>query len=159
MTPTRHACQEDKGLPGGSVGQESSCNAGGRGDAGVSPGSGRSPGGGNGSPLQYPCLKNPMDGGAWRATVHGVTMGTRLSAAHTWDEERGGGTGCGSIFKAGCLTGLCEHLALPHVRAWLKQLHSTLNIFKTASFISFYKYLFQNNVCLWGSSGKLNDIS
>ena len=36
------------------------------------PGSGRSPGEGNGNPLQYSCLENPMDGGAWRATVHGV---------------------------------------------------------------------------------------
>ena len=38
-----------------------------------SPGSGRSPGEGNGNPLQYSCLENPMDGGAWWATVHGVT--------------------------------------------------------------------------------------
>ena len=36
------------------------------------PGSGKSPGGGNGNPLQYPCLGNPLDRGAWRATVHGV---------------------------------------------------------------------------------------
>ena len=42
------------------------------GDAGLIPGSGRSPGGGNGNPLQYSCLENPMDRGAWRATVHGV---------------------------------------------------------------------------------------
>ena len=38
------------------------------------PGWGRSPGEGNGNPLQYSCLENPMDRGAWRATVHGVTM-------------------------------------------------------------------------------------
>ena len=37
------------------------------------PGWGRAPGGGNGNPLQYPCLENPMDRGVWRATVHGVT--------------------------------------------------------------------------------------
>ena len=48
-------------------------NAGDTGDAGSIPGSGRSPGGGNGDPLQYACLKNPMDRGAWRATVHRVT--------------------------------------------------------------------------------------
>ena len=42
------------------------------GDAGSIPGSGRSPGGGHGSPLQYSCLGNPVDRGAWRATVHGV---------------------------------------------------------------------------------------
>ena len=41
-------------------------------DLGLIPGSGRSPGGGNGNPLQYSCLENPMDRGAWRATVHGV---------------------------------------------------------------------------------------
>ena len=43
------------------------------GDAGSVPGSGRSPEGGNGYPLQYSCLENPMDRGAWRAIVHGVT--------------------------------------------------------------------------------------
>ena len=42
------------------------------GDAGSIPGSGRSPGGGNGNPLQYSCLENPMDRGAWRPTFHGV---------------------------------------------------------------------------------------
>ena len=46
----------------------------------TSPGSGRSPGEGNGNPLQYPCLENPKDGGAWQATAHGVTKSlTRLS--------------------------------------------------------------------------------
>ena len=42
-------------------------------DPGSIPGLGRSPGGGNGTPLQYSCLENPMDRGAWRATVQGVT--------------------------------------------------------------------------------------
>ena len=41
-------------------------------DAGLIPGSGRSPGGGHGNPLQYSCLENPMDRGVWRATVHRV---------------------------------------------------------------------------------------
>ena len=41
-------------------------------DTGSIPGWGRSPGGGNGNPLQYSCLENPMDRGAWQATVHGV---------------------------------------------------------------------------------------
>ena len=58
------------GFPGGSVGKESTCNAG---NAGSIPGLGRSPGEGNGNPLQYSCLGNPMDRGAWWATVHGVT--------------------------------------------------------------------------------------
>ena len=43
------------------------------GDLGSIPGSGRPPGEGNGNPLQYSCMENPMDGGAWWATVHGVT--------------------------------------------------------------------------------------
>ena len=41
-------------------------------DTGSVPGSGRSPGGGHGNPLQYSCLKNPMDSGTWWATVHGA---------------------------------------------------------------------------------------
>ena len=48
-------------------------NAGDSRDLGSIPGSGRSPGEGNGNPFQYSCLENPMDGEAWRATVHGVT--------------------------------------------------------------------------------------
>ena len=57
------------GLPGGSDSKETSYNAG---DLGLIPGSGRSPGEGNGYPLQYSCLEISMDRGAWRATVHGV---------------------------------------------------------------------------------------
>ena len=57
------------GFPHSSVGKESACNAG---DLGSITRSGRSPGKGNGNPLQYSCLENPMDRGAWRATVHGV---------------------------------------------------------------------------------------
>ena len=48
-------------------------NAGDIREVGLIPGSGRSPGGGNGTPLQYSCLENPMDRGDWRATVHSVT--------------------------------------------------------------------------------------
>ena len=47
------------------------------GDTGSIPGSGRSPGGGNGNPLQYSCLENQTDRGAWRATVHGVVKSWR----------------------------------------------------------------------------------
>ena len=57
------------GFPGGSEDKASACNAG---DPGSIPGLGRSPGEGNGNPLQYSCLENPMERGAWRATVHGV---------------------------------------------------------------------------------------
>ena len=65
------------GFPGGSEVKASACNAG---DLGLIPGSGRSSGEGNGNPLQYSCLKNPMDGGAWWATVHGVAKSrTQLS--------------------------------------------------------------------------------
>ena len=55
--------------PHSSVGKESTCIAG---DLGSIPGSGRFPGEGNGNPLEYSCLENPMDKGAWQATVHGV---------------------------------------------------------------------------------------
>ena len=57
------------GFPDGSVVKNLLVNAG---DGESVPGSGRSPGGGNGNPLQYFCLENPMDRGAWRAMVHGA---------------------------------------------------------------------------------------
>ena len=58
-------------------GKGSACSTG---DPGSIPGSGRSPGEGNGYPLQYSCLENPMDGGAWWALLHGVTKSwTRLN--------------------------------------------------------------------------------
>ena len=60
------------GFPGGSVVKNQPGNAGDIRDMGSIPGSGRSPGGGHGNPLQYACLENPMDRGAWTATVHGV---------------------------------------------------------------------------------------
>ena len=74
---------------GGSEVKASACSAG---DLGSIPGLGRSPGEGNGNPLQYSCLENPMDGGAWWATVHGVAKNrtrlrdftfTSLSMTHT----------------------------------------------------------------------------
>ena len=64
MTPVLRS-----GFPGGSDGKASAYNAG---DPGSIPGSGRSPGEGNGNPLQYSCLENPMDGGAWWAPVYVV---------------------------------------------------------------------------------------
>ena len=57
------------GFPGGSENKASACNAG---DLGLIPGLGISPGEGNGNPLQYSYLENPMDRGVWWATVHGV---------------------------------------------------------------------------------------
>ena len=58
------------GFPGSSDGEESACNAG---DPGSIPGSGRSPGEGNGNPFQHSCLENAMDRGAWWPIGHGVT--------------------------------------------------------------------------------------
>ena len=64
-------------VPGGSVVKKLPANAG---DLGSIPGSERSPGGGHANPLQYSCLENPMDRGAWEATVYGVTKSrTQLS--------------------------------------------------------------------------------
>ena len=62
----------NKGFPHGSVDKESAHSAGHTGDTGLIPGLGRSPGRGNGNPLEYPCLGNPMDRGVWRAVVHGL---------------------------------------------------------------------------------------
>ena len=67
-------------FPDGLVGQESACSAR---DLGSTPGSGRSPEEGNDKPLQYSCLENPMDRGAWWATVHSITKSwARLSNSH-----------------------------------------------------------------------------
>ena len=62
-----------KDFSGSSVVKNPSADAGDTGEAGSIPGLGRSPGGGNGNSLQYSCLENPVDRGAWQATVHGVT--------------------------------------------------------------------------------------
>ena len=64
-----NASSGDLIFPCSSVSKESACNAG---DPGSIPGSGKSPGEGNGKPLQYSCLENPMDRGAWQAIVHGA---------------------------------------------------------------------------------------
>ena len=86
---TRHSIQisfpnnldttlQNMDLPCSSDGEESACNAG---DLGSIPGLGRSPGDGNGNSLQYSCLENPMDRGAWQATICGVEKSqTRLSS-------------------------------------------------------------------------------
>ena len=60
------------GFPSWLSDKESDCSKEDAGDLGSIPGSGRSPGGGNGNPLQYSCLENPMDREAWWATVHGI---------------------------------------------------------------------------------------
>ena len=68
------------GFPGGSDGKESSCNAG---NLGLISELGRSPGEGNGNPLQYSCLENPMDRGACQATIHGVAKSQTGLGIHT----------------------------------------------------------------------------
>ena len=73
-----------KDFPGGTVVKNLPANAGDIRDTGSISGSGRSPGGGNGNPFQYFCLKNPIDRGAWRATVHGVTK------CQTWPSTHAG---------------------------------------------------------------------
>ena len=68
--------QQQQGFPGGLDGKESAHNAG---DLGLIPGLGRSPGGGHGNPLQYSCLENSMDRGAWQATIHGGHKGLDMT--------------------------------------------------------------------------------
>ena len=74
--------QETSGLPQWLSGKEPACNAADAGEVTSAPGSGRSPGGRNGNPLQDHCLENPADRGAWRATVHGVAK------SRTWLSDR-----------------------------------------------------------------------
>ena len=69
--------REQRGFLGGASGKEPICQTRDIRDTGLIPGSGRSPGGGHGNPLQYSCLENPTDRGAWQATVHRITK-TRL---------------------------------------------------------------------------------
>ena len=70
-------CNILMGFPDGSDSKESACSSG---DLGLIPASGRSPGEGNDKPFQYSCLENPVDRGAWQATIHGVAKSqTRLS--------------------------------------------------------------------------------
>ena len=65
------------GFPGGAVVKNSPASAGGAKDEVSIPGSGRSPGEGNGNPLQYSCLENSMNRGGWRATIHGAAKSQR----------------------------------------------------------------------------------
>ena len=71
---------KNAGFPGGSVAKNPPTNAG---DAGSIPVSGRSPGEGNGNPLKYSCLGNPMDRGAWCTTVHGIAKESDMTCGLT----------------------------------------------------------------------------
>ena len=72
--PRKHrALVKQGGFPGDAMIKSLAANAGDTRDSGLIPGLGRSPGGGDGNPFQYSCLENPMDTGAWRVTVHGVS--------------------------------------------------------------------------------------
>ena len=73
-------------FPDASVGKESTCNAGDTGDAGLIPGSGRSPEEGHHNPLQYSCLENPMDREDWQAIVHGVAKLQTPLKQHRWSD-------------------------------------------------------------------------
>ena len=84
---------QSPGLPWWLSGKEFTCKAGDAGDMGLIPGAGRSPGGGNSNPLQYSCLGNPMDRGAWQATIHAVAK------SWTWlNHWAGHSTGTDPIF-------------------------------------------------------------
>ena len=69
MNSLKCVSRHEMGFPGASDDKESACNVG---DLGSIPGLGRSAGGGHSNPLQYSCLENPMDRGAWWATIHEV---------------------------------------------------------------------------------------
>ena len=81
------------GFPGGAVVKNPPANVGDTRDVDLIPGWGRSPGGGNGSPPQYPCLENPIDRGAWRATVHGAAKSRARLSTHS---TQGGVPGAGA---------------------------------------------------------------
>ena len=88
------------GFPGGTSGKEPACHSRRPKTCGSILESGRAPGGGHGNSLQYSCLENPMDRGAWRATVHGVsksqTQLKRLRHRHTCGRKVCSGLFCGS---------------------------------------------------------------
>ena len=95
-------------LSGGSDSKESTCTAG---DLGSIPGSGRSLGVGLGNPLQYSCLENPMDRGAWQVKVYGVTKSqTGLNNLHFYPRLQSASTWCWSD---------CEEI--PHIQGQSKR--------------------------------------
>ena len=92
-----HTYDQEVGFPHSSVGKESARSAG---DPGSIPRSGRSPGEGNGNPLQHPCLENPVDRGAWWVTVNGFLL---LLIFFNW-----------RIIVLQCCVGFC-HISMNHL--------------------------------------------
>ena len=81
-------CGLFQGFPGGSVVKNPLPSAGDAGDTGSTPGSGRSPGVGNGNPCQYPCLENFMDKGVWQAAIHEVAKSWTQLSTHTQTKKQ-----------------------------------------------------------------------
>ena len=79
LLPSKIQVYDNKGFPGSTVVKNSLARAGDTRNVGSIPGLGRSPGGGNGNPLHYSCLGNPMDRGVWRAIVHGVAKDSDMT--------------------------------------------------------------------------------
>ena len=91
-------------------------SAGDTGDLGSIPGSGRSPGGGNGNPLQCSCLENPMDRGAWQATVYGVATvrhNRAIKHTHTCISDCAGSSVLGGLFSSYGEQGLLPSCGVP----------------------------------------------
>ena len=98
------------GFSGGSDGYKSACNAG---DAVLIPGSGRYPGVGNGNPLQYSCLENPMDRGAWQAIVDGIAKESDTTERmNTHTHTNADDTLLGRQFESHVLVNVCSSVRL-----------------------------------------------
>ena len=125
------------GFPGGSEVKASAWNAG---DLGLISGLGRSPGEGNGNPLQYSFLENPMDGGAWWATVHGVAKSqTQLSYFTFTFHFLWVGDGQGSLMC--CSPWGCKELDMTEQLNWTETLQNFIFIVKIVSFIEYAQIL------------------
>ena len=98
---------------GGSIGEETTCNAE---DGGSIPGSGRSPEGGNCNPLQHSCLENPMDRGAWWATVHRIAKSQTWLSMHMFCQVP---WMCNTLYFNGSYPQLCFHkMTFPSIKDW-----------------------------------------